>query len=74
MVRYRHYTRLMAFAHDRFPEIRRPDRFGTGTYMTITVVDEESIFGNGLVDFGELTSKLKRYESLVDECCQGTDG
>ena len=68
-VRYRHYTRFMAFAHVKFPEIRRPDRFGTGTYMTIAVVDEKTIFGDGLVDFMLLYSKLKQYEVLIDECC-----
>lgn len=68
-IRYRHYTRLMAIAHDRFPEIRRPDRFGTGTYMTIAVVDECVLFGDGPVDFDLLVEKLKRYESLVDNYC-----
>ena len=68
-VRYRHYSRLIAIAHDRFPEIRRPDRFGTGTYMTIAVVDERVLFGDGPVDFDLLEEKLKRYESLVDNYC-----
>ncbi len=59
----------MALAKDRFPEIRRIGRFGIGTYMTIAVVDEESIFGEGVVDFKELTYKLQQYEMLIDECC-----
>ena len=37
--------------------------------MTIAVVDEESIFGEGVVDFKELTYKLQQYEMLIDECC-----
>ena len=69
-VRYRHYTKLLAIAHDRFPEIRRPDRFGTGAYMTIAVVDGKELYGDGLLDFDILVEKLKRYESLIDECCQ----
>ena len=73
-VRYREHKKLLEMASSRYPEIHRPARFGNGTYMTIAVVDEECLFGNGLVDFGEVTSKLKRYESLIDDCCQKTIG
>lgn len=68
-VRYRNYSKLMALAKDQYPEIRRPNRFGVGTYMTIAAVDEVSIFGGGLVNFAELTYKLQQYEKLIDECC-----
>lgn len=68
LVRNREHVKLMALAKVRFPEIRRPDRFGTGTYMTIAVVDEESLFGDDPVNFDELTTKLKEYETLVDNC------
>lgn len=73
-VRYREHVKLMKLAQGRFPEIRRPDRFGTGTYMTIAVVDEESLFGNGPVNFDKLTTKLKEYETLVDNCCTSNVG
>lgn len=69
-VRYRQYSRLLAIAHDRFPEIRRPDRFGTGTYMTIAVVDERIVFGEGLLNMDVLVSRLIQYETLIDECCE----
>lgn len=68
LVRNREHVKLMALAKVRFPEIRRPDRFGTGTYMTIAVVDEESLFGDDTVNFDELTTKLNEYETLVDNC------
>ena len=68
-VRYRNYSKLMALAKDQYPEIRRPNRFGVSTYMTIAAVDEVSIFGGGLVNFAELTYKLQQYEKLIDECC-----
>lgn len=68
-VRYRAHSKLLETAREKYPEIRRPDRFGTGTYMTIAVVNEESLFGVGLVDFDALTLKLKEYESLIEECC-----
>ncbi len=67
-VRYHNFLRLMDLANGRHPEIRRPDRFGAGTYMTIAIVDEENIFGKGLVDLNGLTAQLKSYEALVDEC------
>ena len=73
-VRFREHIKLMKWAQGRFPEIRRPDRFGTGTYMTIAVVDEESLFGNGPVNFDKLTTKLKEYETLVDNCCTSNVG
>ena len=73
-VRFREHIKLMKLAQGRFPEIRRPDRFGTGTYMTIAVVDEESLFGNGPVNFDKLTTKLKEYETLVDNCCTSNVG
>lgn len=73
-VRFREHIKLMKLAQGRFPEIRRPDRFGTGTYMTIAVVDEESLFGNGPVNFDKLTTKLKEYETLVDNCSTSNVG
>ncbi len=67
-VRYRHYSRLLQLSRDRYPEIRRPDRFGFGTYMTIAVVDEDKLFREGPVDFEALFARLKEYEALIDEC------
>ena len=67
-VRCRNHIKLLEKSRERYPEIHRPDRFGSGMYMTIAVVDEEKIFGDGIVDFISLTSKLKQYETLIDEC------
>lgn len=68
-VRDRAHSILLETAKEKYPEVRRPDRFGTGTYMTIAVVDEENLFGDGPVDFDSLTLKLKEYESLIDNIC-----
>ena len=62
------HNKLMKIAGNRFPEIHRP-RFGTGAYMTIAVISEEDIWGDGSVDFDALEAKLKQYQSLIDECC-----
>lgn len=67
-VRSRAHSKILEFARGRYPEIHRPDRFGNGTYMTIAVVDEGSLFGEGLVDLDALASKLREYETLIDEC------
>ena len=64
------YRKLLETADDRFPELHKPTRFGTGTYMTIAVVDPENIFGNGVFDINAMVARLKQYESLVDECCR----
>lgn len=68
-VRDEQHKKLMKLADGRFPEIHRPNRFGTGNYMTIAVVDEIDVFGEGRVNFEALTTKLKTYQSLIDECC-----
>ena len=72
-VRYRNYIKLLEKSKERYPEIHRPERFGSGTYMTIAVVDEENLFGEEPVDFDALASKLKDYEALIDRCCLGKE-
>ena len=52
-------------------EIKRPARFGVGTWMTIAVVDPTYLFGDGKIDMNDLVVKLKRYQSLIDLCCKG---
>ena len=51
-------------------EIKRPARFGAGTWMTIAVVDPDYLFGDGKINMDDLVGKLKVYQSLIDECCQ----
>lgn len=64
------FDKLYKTADGRFPELHKPARFGTGTYMTIMVVDPEHILGGGVIDIDAVISKLRRYESLIDECCR----
>lgn len=65
-VRDKFHSLLMSRVKDNFPEIHRPTRFGAGTYMTIAVVDEEDIFGEGVLNLEDVVNKLKRYEGLLD--------
>lgn len=60
---------LLKLASKDFSEIRRPNRFGAGEYMTIAVVEPEALFGEGQVDVRAVINKLKQYENLVDTCC-----
>ena len=50
-VRYRKYSKLMVLVEDQHREICSPETFCAGNYMAIDALDEESIFGEGVVDF-----------------------
>lgn len=54
----------------KHPEIKKPDRFGSGVYMTIAVVEPENLFGTTTVDFDFLVLKLKEYQSIIDLCAE----
>ena len=67
-VRNKWHNDLIRLAADKFPEIRRPDRFGAGTYMTIAKVDCIKLWGDGCIDMDAVVEKIRSYEALVDEC------
>lgn len=71
-IRNRFFEILMTVKENYFAdeEIHRPQRFGSGEYMTIAIVDSEFLFGPGLIDIQRIVSKLHRYEQLVDMCCE----
>lgn len=69
-VREKYYCRLMELTKDRFPEIVKPYRFGSGYYMTIAIVEPDNLFGSSIVDVDLVVGKLKEYQKLVDECCK----
>ena len=49
-------------------EITKPDRFGTGNYMTVAVVKKEYWLGNDddFVDIEKVISNIQKYESFQD--------
>ena len=65
-VRNRFHRILMDGCKDK-PEIRRPSRFGNGTYMTVAVVDRKDWLGTNedKVDMAAVASRLNNYESLL---------
>ena len=52
-----------------FKEIRKPDRFGNGTYMTVAVVDKENWLANekGFVNTQKVVENLTKYLKFLQE-------
>lgn len=52
-----------------FPNIRRPDRFGNGKYMTVAIVDRENWLGadNSKVDKKAVANLLTSYKNFLKQ-------
>ncbi len=52
-----------------FPNIRRPDRFGNGKYMTVAIVDRENWLGadNSKVDKKAVANLLTAYKNFLKQ-------
>lgn len=57
---------LQNIANSQYPELHKPNRFGSGEYMTFMVVEKDDLFGKGLVDIESLLLKLRGYGELLD--------
>ena len=61
--------KILNLAKDKgYSEIIKPN-FGKGKDMTIAIVKSDILFGNGIININDILNKLKKYESLVDDCC-----
>lgn len=69
-IREKYYCRLMEHAKDRYPEIVKPYRFGSGYYMTIAIVEPENLFDLSFDNFDKVVHRLKEYQNIVNECCK----
>jgi hypothetical protein len=51
-------------------EVRRPDRFGYGKYMTVAIVDREYWLGHGTekINSEKVIRKLKKYKEIMFSC------
>lgn len=67
-VRNKYHNRLMSIAGQTYNEIKKPNRFGAGTYMTIGVVYWEEMFADGCLDINKLVEQIRVYENIVDKC------
>lgn len=68
-VRWKYHNLLMKLSSD-YPEINRPDRFGSGTYMTIANVDINELLVDGFLDMERIVERLHEYEQLVSKCAE----
>lgn len=52
----------------KIPNIRKPDRFGNGKYMTVAIVDSENWLGleTNTINTTEVVATLKMYRDFVD--------
>lgn len=69
-VREEFHSKLMNAKGDQYPEIIKPTRFGSGLFMTIAIVEPSDLFGDGVVDIDKVIERLKKYQGLIDQCCQ----
>ncbi|MDE7412509.1 MAG: PD-(D/E)XK nuclease family protein [Muribaculaceae bacterium] len=67
-IRNKYFHQLMNEAKRAHLHLDRPERFGTGTYMTIGIIPSEEIFGEDQLDIKILISTLRQYEKLIDSC------
>lgn len=67
-IRDKYYNILMDNVKNASFELTKPDRFGHGTYMTIGVVREKDVFGDGIIDVPKIVLMLKELEKIVDKC------
>lgn len=53
---------------EKYSEITKPDRFGTGNHMAVAVVKKEYWLGNDddFVDIDKVISNIQKYESFQD--------
>lgn len=71
-LRNRYSRQLINLAHISHTEIQTP-HFGKGLHMTIGFVDQNSLFGTGVVNVDAVVGKLHQYEQLVDLLAMQTE-
>jgi hypothetical protein len=74
-IRNRYHDEWMRRCKD-FPEIRRPSRLGSGTYMTLAVVDRQKWLGadDDRIDIDRVVSNLRRYEEAYASFVEAVRG
>lgn len=64
-VRNELYRLFFSYAKEQgFAQIKKPERFGNGTYMTFAVVDVKDWLGNGMLDQDRVLNTLIKYQNL----------
>lgn len=48
-------------------EIKKPERFGSGAYMTFAVIDQGNWLGDGMIDVGKVIENIHKYQNFFIE-------
>lgn len=63
-------NKIIAYTKDSEIKIRKPDRFGTGQYMTVAIYDQDfRVFRNDKIDYEETLKKVKYAMNVLDNVC-----
>ena len=74
-VRNDFYSKLIEKAKQKgYDEIRKPSRFGNGSYMTIVIVEQKDWLGEGVVDVDKVVENLKKYLAFLREFVEEYNG
>jgi hypothetical protein len=70
------HRRVMEAGRPSGLKAKRPDRRGTGTFMTVALLDGKYRVadGGGLIDLDATVSLLRQAERLLDEAATGPAG
>ncbi|HOD87528.1 MAG TPA: hypothetical protein PKN53_00815, partial [Bacteroidales bacterium] len=74
-VRNKWYSVLSKYIESKkMYEIKKPTRFGNGTYMTVGVVSREDWLGkdNAILDKDVVIRNLKKYEKFLSNCVRNS--
>lgn len=67
-IRNEFYYLLMEKVKEKgYNEIKKPSRFGNGTYMTFAIVEQKDWLGEGIVNIDEVVKKLNQYLEFLRE-------
>ena len=71
-IRKRIFTEIMNIAdkNEYKGKVRKPDRFGTGNSMAVSIIDKELWLAekdDGLIDLEKTVEKLVKIQSIIDE-------
>ena len=67
-----HKTLIKKAAEKNKKEIKKPPRFGSGTYMTVARIERKYWLGNDdeIIDKEKVIKTLKEYEKFLDYCLE----
>ena len=49
------------------PEIKRPERFGSGSYMTFAIIEQQYWLGEGKLDAPKVIENILKYQKFFSQ-------